>query len=313
MALCDPNPDFLPSPDNTVGTMRYVTARLVAAIAISGVASTVAAQDASPLATIRGFALDSADVGGIRVHYTPQDREHALRLAALCEEASSYFQGQLGASVSPHLAVLRPEHWLAPYSGGGGEPYGIPWGWIPDVLIAVPASLEEGVLITGPDRSADRRRVRFVMLHEFGHLASKHVLHPRSDHPYSSVRWFDELIATYFAYAFVRASDAEWARSAREEWERDVASFTPSVVSLDWSHFRQLSPIEFARTYAWYQSVLNLQAAALYEDHGIDLLHRLRDGLDWPNAADWSTEALLPVLDGLAPGIQSWAAALERQ
>lgn len=293
--------------------MRRVTAVLVATIAISGIVTTVAAQDASPLATIRGFGLDSAEVGRIRVHYTAQDRQHALRLAAVCNEASSYFQSQFGVSMSPQLAVLRPDQWLVPYSGGEGEPYGIPWGWIPDVLIAVPASLEEGVLITGPDRSADLRRVRFVMLHEFGHLASKHILHPGSAHPYSSVRWFDELIATYFAYAFVRASDMDWARAAQEEWEQEVASYTPSIVSLDWSHFRDLSPIEFARTYAWYQNVLNLQAVALYDEHGLDLLRRLRDGLDWSEAGNWSTEAILPVLDSLAPGFRSWAADLERQ
>src|SRR5690606_30777505 len=121
--------------------MRCFAAGLVATVAISCSMSTVAAQGASPLATIRGFGLDSADVGRIRVHYAAQDRQHALRLAAFCDEASSYFQGQFGVSVSPQLAVLRPDHWLVPYSGGEGEPYGIPWGWIPDVLIAVPASL----------------------------------------------------------------------------------------------------------------------------------------------------------------------------
>jgi hypothetical protein len=150
------------------------------------------------------------------------------------------------------------------------------------------------------------------MLHEFGHLASKQVLHPSSDQPYSSVRWFDELIATYFAYAFVRASDPGWAETAQEEWHRAVESFTPPVVSLDWSHFRDLSPVEFARTYAWYQNLLNLQAAALYEDHRLDFLRRLRDRLDWQNAANWTTDELIPILDEIAPGFQAWASALER-
>ena len=85
------------------------------------------------------------------------------------------------------------------------------------------------------------------------------------------------------------------------------------IVSLDWSHFRDLSPMEFARTYAWYQNVLNLQAAALYSEHGVELLRRLRDGLDWSNAGNWSTETILPVLDSLAPGFRSWAAELERK
>jgi hypothetical protein len=292
--------------------MRWSTARLLGAMMLSGVTPSVAAQSPSPLETVRALGLDSADVGVIRVRYVRADREHALQLAALCEEAVSYLTLEFGTSFSPQLAVLRPEHWFVPYAGGDEEPYGIPWGWIPDLLIAVPASLDEGGLITGPDRRANLRRVRFVMLHEFGHHASKQLLHPNSGHPYSSVRWFDELVATYFAYAVVRASDPGWARAAQDEWQHAVEEFTPPVVSLDWSHFRALSPAEFVRTYAWYQNVLNLRAAVLYEEHGTDFLRDLRDRLDWQNAAHWTTDGLLRVLDGIAPGFQAWASALER-
>jgi hypothetical protein len=292
--------------------MRSLTAGLLVSIGFCGVSTSATAQNVSPIETVRTLGLDSADVGGIRVHYVRSDREHALQLAALCEEIVAHFKGEFSASFSPRLAVLRPEHWFVPYAGGEGEPYGIPWGWIPDSLIAVPASLEEGVLITGPDRSADLRRVRFVMLHEFGHLASKQLLHPGSGQPYSSVRWFDELIATYFAYSFVRENDPDWARTARDEWQQVVDEFTPPIVSLDWSHFRDLPPEEFARTYAWYQNLLNLRAAALYEEHGLEFLHRVRDRLDWQNAANWTTNELVPILNEVAPGFQAWASAMER-
>lgn len=291
--------------------MRWLTTGLLGTIGLIGVSTSVAAQNPSPLETIRALGLDSADVGGIRVRYVPSDHEHALQLAALCEQVVSYFKGEFGTSFSPQLAVLRPEHWFVPYAGGEGEPYGIPWGWIPELLIAVPASLDQGVLINGSDRMTDLRRVRFVMLHEFGHLASKQLLHPSSGQPYSSVRWFDELIATYFAYAFVRASDPDWAGTAQNEWQGVVDGFTPPIVSLDWSHLRDLSPVEFARTYAWYQNLLNLHAAALYEEHGLDLLRSLRDRLDWQNAASWTTEGLIPILDDIAPGFGAWVSALE--
>jgi hypothetical protein len=292
--------------------MHWSTAGLLGAIGLAGVTTSVSAQDPGPIEIVRALALDSADVGSVRVRYVPADREYALQLATLCEAAAAYFEDELGGSFPPQLAVLRPEHWFVPYAGAEGEPYGIPWGWIPDLLIAVPASLDEGVLITGPDRSANVRRVRFVMLHEFGHLASKRLLHPGSDQPYSSVRWFDELLATYFAYAFVRASDPDWARMAENEWQRAVEEFTPPVVSLDWSHFRTLPPAEFARTYAWYQNLLNLRAVTLYEAHGLAFLRSVQDELDWQNAGNWTTDELLPVLDGIAPGFQAWASALER-
>jgi hypothetical protein len=83
-----------------------------------------------------------------------------------------------------------------------------------------------------------------------------------------------------------------------------VRPFTPTLPR---------SPVEFARTYAWYQNLLNLQAAALYDEHGLDFLRRIRDGLDWQNAADWTTDQLVPILDDIASGFQSWASALERR
>src|SRR5690606_34274957 len=214
-------------------------------------------------------------------------------------------------ALSLRLAVLRPPQWFVPYAGGDGEPYGIPWSWVPDALITVPASLDVGVLITGPDRSADLRRVQFVMLHELGHLASKQLLHPNRGESFSSLRWFDELIATYFAYAFIQARDPRWVHAAQEEWQRLVESFTPSVVSLDWSHFRDLSPEEFAHTYGWYQHLLNLRAAALYVEYGLRFLRRVRDRLDWRDCANGTTGVLIPTVRDRAPRLQACAAALE--
>jgi len=291
--------------------MRWLTAGLLGAIAAFGVSTSAAAQNRRPIEIVRALDLDSAIVGSIRVHFLADDREHALRLAALCDEAVSFFKDEFSPALSLRLAVLRPPQWFVPYAGGDGEPYGIPWSWVPDALITVPASLDVGVLITGPDRSADLRRVQFVMLHELGHLASKQLLHPNRGESFSSLRWFDELIATYFAYAFIQARDPRWVHAAQEEWQGLVESFTPSVVSLDWSHFRDLSPEEFAQTYGWYQNLLNLRAAALYEEYGLDFLRRIRDRLDWQNSANWTTDGLIPILDDLAPGFQAWASALE--
>jgi hypothetical protein len=55
------------------------------------------------------------------------------------------------------------------------------------------------VLIDG----RNTRRVDFVTLHEFGHLGAKQYLHPASTHEELRIPWFEELVATYFAYAFV--------------------------------------------------------------------------------------------------------------
>ena len=69
---------------NPVKRMRWLTAGLLGALGLSGVATSVTAQNPRPIEAVRALGLDSADVGGITVRYFPSDREHALQLAALC-------------------------------------------------------------------------------------------------------------------------------------------------------------------------------------------------------------------------------------
>lgn len=300
----------------TIATLRHlavtplpVTA-VVLLLAWPGFASYVHAEDPAPLATVRALDLDTIRVGRVSAYHASTDREHAERLAALSEKAAAYFERELGVSFPIHLAVLAPENWFVPYAGGDDEPYGMPWAWVDDSLMTAPASLDEGVLIRGSDNDANLRRVKFVLLHEFGHLANKHYLHPDSPRPYSSVRWLEELLATYFAYAFISAQDPEWAETSRGQWIEVVKGYTPDVISLDWSFMRELPPKDFVRTYAWYQNLLNLRAAELYEAHGLDFLRGLRSELPWDDLGQWTTETVMPHLEQLAPGFQEWADAL---
>jgi len=83
--------------------------------------------------------------------------------------------------------------------------------------MVVPASLKEGALIIGPNEQEDRRRVDFATLHELGHLAAKRYLHPASAHDELPVPWLEELVPTYFGYAFVSSSDRQWTESMRRE------------------------------------------------------------------------------------------------
>lgn len=266
------------------------------------------AQQASPLARVEALDLDTATVGRVTVHFAAADRAHAEQLAALSEEAAAYFESELGTSFPLHLAALGPEDWFDPWAGDDSGRYGNPWGWVQDLLMGIPASLEEGVLIVGPDDDANLRRVRFIMLHEFGHLANKRYLHPESSRPYSSVKWFEEFLASYFAYAFVRSSYPEWAETSRSEWSDFIEGYKPPVLSpLDWSFMRDLPPEESGQTFAWYQVLLNLRAAAVYEEYGLDFLRQVRDQLAWDEAAEWTAESVLSALEGFAPGFKAWA------
>lgn len=269
-------------------------------------------QAQTPLHRVRTAGLDSAMVGRVTAFFAPGDRAHANDLAALLDRAADYFQRDFGGSFPLYLAVLRPQTWFDPYDDDVPALYGVPWGWIPESLIGAPASLTEGILIQGPDEEANLRRVRFVMLHEYGHLAAKEYLHPQGRQLYSSVRWFEEMLATYFAYAFVHRADPDWARTGRREWAQVVQRDPPDSATLDWRFMARLPPQQSGQVYAWYQNLLNVRAADLYAEHGLDFLREVRDQLPWANSDEWTTDMLLTHLESFAPGFQLWAEQLRQ-
>ncbi|MDX1567410.1 MAG: hypothetical protein R3223_06390 [Longimicrobiales bacterium] len=268
------------------------------------------AQSVSPRARVEALGLDTAEVGRVTVYFEPSYREHAERLAGLTEQTASHFEGVFGAAFPLHLAVLTPEDWFDPYSDDESATYGSPWGWVPDLLMAAPASLEEGVLIRSADPASNLRRVQFVTLHEFGHLAAKRYLHPEGPRPYSSVVWFEELLATYFAYAFIHDHFPEWAAASRREWTDVVRGYTPPVLSLDRGFTGPLPPDQAGRIFGWYQNLLNLRAATVYEEHGLGFLRRVRDKMVWDEAGDWTTGYVLSTVERFAPGFEIWAESL---
>jgi hypothetical protein len=99
--------------------------------------------------------------------------------------------------------------------------------------------------------------------------------------------------------------------AARKEWSGRVASFDPVVRSLDWTFMSRLPPQTLADTYAWYQFLLNLQAAELFERHGVEFLQTLDTELSWDTADDWTTESVLDELGDLAPQFVEWARGLD--
>jgi len=268
---------------------------------------TVQAQDLPPLARLEALGLDTMEVGRVTAYFVPADRARAEELAVLTEEVAAFFEQNLGFTFDLGMAALAPEHW---FSDIPGIPYAIPWPSMRDKLIFMPSSLQEGLLIQGPTELEDRRRVDFVLLHEYGHIAAKAYFRPMDDQDYLPVKWFEELLATYFAYAFVHASDSAWAKAAEVAWLGEVGGYTPSVLSLDWSFMNALPGNELARTYGWYQFMLNLRAAEIYDEHGLDFLRTLKEQLPWQDTGDWNTAILLPRLEEIAPGFKAWEESL---
>lgn len=268
----------------------------------------VHAKESSPLARVEALGLDTVQVGRVTTYFAPADRERAVEVATLAEKAASFFNHELNLSFDFSVATLAREHWFSEHPG---IPYAIPWASVPDRLLFVPSSLSEGLMVRGPTPLHDRRRINFVLLHEYGHLATKEYFFPEIERDHLQISWFNELLPNVFAYAFVADADPEWASALKEMWSGVVRSREPPVLSLDWAFMNDLPPDELARTYAWYQNLLNLRAAELYEEHGLDFLRALKDRLVWEEADAWTTASLLAALEDIAPGFEAWARDVE--
>lgn len=279
-----------------------VTAMLV--LAWSGVSATEASVPSdTPLSVVESLGLERAKVGRVTVHFAPRDRERALQLATLVDSAAAMFKRKIHLALAIELAALGPQDWFSEFPG---VPYAIPWPSMNERLLLVPSSLTEGVLVEGQTLLHAERTVDFVTLHEFGHIAAKEYFRPGDSRQYIPVPWFRELVATYFAYAYVASTNPQWAKDAKQKWTDELEGFKPEVVSLDWTFMNALNGAELARTYGWYQTLLNLRAAELYERHGLGLLPALRR-MPWEYSQDWTTESVLASLEEVAPTLVGWA------
>lgn len=282
-------------------TLLSPKARIFVALTLFVLARLANAQ--SRIEMVEAMGLDTAKYGRVTAHFAVEDKDRAEQLALLADGAASYLQRELDIGFEFSVAALAPENWLSEFPR---IPYAIPWASIPDKLIFMPSSLEEGLLVRGPSRLADRRRADFILLHEYGHILSKSYFRRTSESDYLPVPWLDELLANYFAYAYIQFSDANWAMAAEKEWQGEVESFAPTVLSLDWSYMNELRGDVVAREYGWYQFNLNLWAAELYKAHGLDLLRNLKVNLSWESSDKWTAEDLLPQLEDSASGFVDW-------
>ena len=84
----------------------------------------------------------------------------------------------------------------------------------------------------------------------------------------------------------------------------------PSYTSLD--DFNRLYLAVGVSDYGWYQNVFQKRIQAVYEEHGLDFLRRVRECFSNPEWRPESAAELLDVLEGIAPGFLAWSAELGR-
>jgi len=282
----------------------------------------LAAQAPTPqadlLARVRALGTPSS-TDRLTVYYDRGHEAKAVRLRTLVQDALQFFADSLGVSPELSLAVLERSAWERVING---QPYGIPGvegippvAFLPatdDNLAANDAlSIEAGIsdsarkLVAAAGRTwadASRRYVDLVGLHELGHVfAGAYGISVKS-------KWFNEWLATYFCYAYLRTARPKDARL----WEGILRGYTDAVrpEHRTIAAFERLYFGVGAQNYVWYQARFQQRVAAAYDVHGLSLLRALRKELPRGAPPIASQDALLARLDKLAPGFATWGAGM---
>lgn len=273
------------------------------------------------LETVKQLEVDSV-AGTVPLYFSPSYGERATRLRAMLEEAAAFFRDSLGISVGSNLAVLDEPQWKA-LDPREGRPYGMPYTSLGKPwLIVLPAIAERSMVYyehrQHSDESVAKRFVDLIGFHELGHLYTVEYLYPQMAGVHAPIRWFEEMLATYFAYAFLRDRYPEWAAI----WD---AVIERTVVSADQQPYTSLIDFEernndISRTprgeipsnYGWYQAAFHGRVRDVFQQQGLTFLVRIKRELSWERLEEWTTEQLLTDLEGIAPGFLAWARQLER-
>jgi hypothetical protein len=134
-----------------------------------------------------------------------------------------------------------------------------------------------------------------VGFHELGHI------YTAADSVRPSEGWFNEFLATYLEYAFLRARRPDDARL----WDA-VCSALLTHLQPKQTPLAKMHAGGGPATYVWYHSSLQTRVREVYEKQGLDFYRkvRMRRGEIGP-AGD---APLIQTLDQIAPGFVAWEA-----
>ncbi len=304
--------------------MKLVTPILLA-ISISTIPALVSAQIRPPtLDSLRALGLDS--VGGDAVAYfRPEHRERAVQVHALLTQFVGFARDDLDITVTLRVAVLDSADWGRATS----TPYGLPTnsGLGADNLLL--AAVEPPGRVGARRMPAGQASDFLTVGHEGGHLLTWQLLpdamkeaatgdEPPSPEVMAQFRalrqvpaWYWEMVANYFATAFLRATQPDGARAWLQHLQEISDVPRPRFTALDDWFTRVMEATapdstpyrlsdEGGLNQGWYQGVVGQLAAHVHDRSGLEFMDHIRSTLADPSAS--TTENLVAQLESIAPG-----------
>lgn len=261
--------------------------------------------------------------GSMPTFYSPHARARAAYLQGLLGGEVAYYADLFHVSFTPiTMAVLDPGQWP---TVAGEEPYGLPSveGTSPPVVV-MPVSWKEVTWMAVPRRQdvppamlrrslANGRKwdqVKFegcdgIGTHEIGHTLIRQLgIDPQT-------RWFNEFLASYVGYAYLKAKAPAQALSNEIFWTAGLGHSPHPFTKLDdfESKYDELQQ-KYPGNYGWYQLALDQRVIEIYAQRGVGYLQAVKDGFPM-GAAKLDSVELLDKLEEISPGWKAWAADLE--
>ena len=271
---------------------------------------------------IKSLGLESIQ-GSMPTFYSPHAEVRAKYLQGLLGGEIAYYADQFHLPFSPvTMAVLDAQQWP---KVAGEEPYGMPSvdGTRPAVVV-MPASWDEVTWMVVPKREevppamlrkalANGKKwdqVKFegcdgIGTHEIGHFIIRQLgIDPQT-------KWFNEFLASYAGYAYLKARDPAQALSNEIFWAVGLKHSPHRFTKLgDFeSKYDELQQ-KYPGNYGWYQLALDQRVIEIYEQSGLDYLREVRR--EFPTGAPTLDSAqLLNKLERISRGWKAWAVRLE--
>jgi hypothetical protein len=143
--------------------------------------------------------------------------------------------------------------------------------------------------------------VDLIGYHELGHLYVGELgIAPHN-------RWFSELLATYFAYAFIEERHPRLATTWRIVSQSDSLT-VPKHRSL--ADFERLYLGVGADNYVWYQDRFSERVFAVFATQRLEFLRKVRHAFPRPANEKLTLDQVLERVEKIQPGFKAWAESL---
>jgi len=260
----------------------------------------------------------------INVYYSSGYKKRGKVVKSYIQDAMRFYKKNLNITTDLSVAVLTKLNWEQITK----IPFDIPFGSDSPHVVFLPANLGEGVITSGADKTkhlakaetlkelksagytfeqAEMKNIDFIGLHELGHLIAEKL--EISFYPGKPNKWYNEFLASYIAYAYLREKDPAFATITNTLTEHNIGTM-PKQRYTSLEDFEKLYSNVGPENYGWFQSKFFQLVVKIYDRKGLNFIKELVSS-SFPKNEKASIESLLHNLEIISPGFISWGEELK--